>query len=494
MTRIEDLFALVLELRVQQGGGDERPSDAAVDASAALLGKGFRIAAGLMTVVGALIGFGTVAAVVRDAGAGPINLIGLIVVTMLLPLAMVLVTLLWMLLSGRGRQTTWGEAALVVLRFGVSIAAKALDHTAADTKWKTHAALGVARGDYRLLEPVLPWTALRLTQRFALALSAGFTVALLVRMIGTDLTFGWQTTIDGVADVLPTVVAILSLPFGWISEDLQVSDALIHATRFERFGHQFAGGPAAAQASGAWWPFLVVGSAFWGLVPRSAILLLVHRRERQAIAAVLRENAPLRAVQQRLRGLDDSLRALDVPGVGTPVFARPDGEAQPFAPEALARAAEQQPALRAQPAAQVEAPQLRAVALFWQHDTPPDDAFQARLEQSLGIKPELRALFGNRAAEDARILDDVGTRAPDIAVLYVEHFVAPNAGFVRALERVRHAIGPTAPILVVLAWFENGTAQPVPPRTLELWTQKLQSLGDPRIRLHAASAPLQDLT
>lgn len=487
MNRIEDLFALMLELRVQQQpSSGAQPSDDDVRATAKLFAQGLRIAAFLMTVAGGLVGFITVASLVRDAGSSPINLIGLIAVTMLLPLAMVLVTLLLMVLSGRGGQTTWGDLALWVVRASVTLASKALDRTSPQTQWKTQAALGVARGDYAILEPVLPWTALRLTQRFALALSAGFSLALLMRMIGTDLTFGWQTTIDGVASLLPTLVQALSLPFGWLSEDLRLSDAFIAATRFERFSHNFVGGPAAAHASGAWWPFLIVGGLFWGLVPRIAVLIVVGRQERRAVANVLQTHAPLRELQQRLQRLNAPPPVVDKDAV---LFDRPDEEDHEYAPDALARAAKQQPALRPQPKPAVDAKPLRAVALYWQHDTPPDAQYQASLESALGVHAELTALFGNRAASDDECLTRVHAHSPDIVLLYVEHFVAPNAGFVRALARLRDVLPATSPILVVLAWFEEGTPQPIAPRTLELWTQKLQSLGDARIRLHTAPAP-----
>lgn len=478
--RLEELFQLVLELR--EGGSDDQkiaPSDAKKSSqdTAKLLQDGVDYAFLIVVLAGLAVGLSSVAALTAGDGTKPINVLYLVSVTMLLPLFGTLLTLVLALrmLRGKSMRGPLVDLAMSVLRGGVWVASRALDRSEKATQLRIKAALGVFRGDYEMMQPVVPWLTRRIVQTFSLALSVGFVLALMIRLTGIDLTFGWQSTGDFLLSILPQATELLSAPFGWLSPDFKPSAELINDTRFSRFTGDYVGGPSAAPLSWQWVPFLIAGAVFWGIVPRVFLLLWFGERQKSAIVRVNEEWDPVRQLQARLGDVE---------------IDRPAPEDHPFAPDTLkedakeaAREGRAGTALGRKSAPKEGAP-VEAALLIWENDVPPPPAVLAALSQRLNAKIVTQRPYGVRPADDEATLADLKARATKLVLLHVEPFSPPGAGFVRQFRALREAVGAHTPIVIELGWWENGVRQALPPRTFEVWQQSIQKLSDRGIRWH----------
>lgn len=536
--KLEDLFERILELRAWQDSGaaerealgavatsDDEESRAAALRKAAsktpeaawkaafeesvqsgqLLRRGLRYAVAIVSLVGALVGFLSVAALTAGDGRTPINLVWLIALTMVLPLLTVSLSFIFSLMLNRGKGGgLWADLLASFVRRGVRLAGRSLDHGDPKSVLRLNAALGVVRGDYKLLEPVLPWTLLRLSQRFALSLSLGFIGALLVRLAGLDLSFGWYTTVDAISNNMSAMVSFLSGPFGWLSADLAPSEALVQATRYSRFNSSFAGGPSAAQMSGQWWPFLMAGAVFWGILPRGLMLLWASWQEQRAVANVLEETEALWQLEQRLHPERAAVKGSAKRGghrgkkqtskqtrqqlerdAQPTCFVRSDEEQGGDAAEALALEASRHDELKSADtiAHRPDQKLLRAAYLYWEQDNPVPESVRKDLETRLTMQPALQKLWGNDADADARMLEEIATLKPEVVMVFAEPFANPGKGFARQYGALREALGPKTPVIVSVAWYdEDGAIRPSEPRQLEVWQQSLRVFGDAALR------------
>ena len=484
--QLEELFKVVVQLR--EGGasdGEIVPGDQRVDReelatqSAELLKRGVEYAFWMVGGGGFAVGISSVIGLTAGDGTRPINVLHLIAVMMMLPLLGLLTTFFFVAVSGKHRSLTGplGDLVSLCVRWGIRLSSKALETREKATQLKVQAALGVFRGDYEIMRPVLPWIQRRLTQTFSLWLSIGFVAAMLIRITGIDLSFGWQSTGDFLEGVLPKITTALSAPFGWVSPDFVPSEALIHTSRFSRFTGDYRGGADAAHLSWEWIPFLVAGAVFWGIVPRFFTLLWFRYQQGKAVAAAVKEWEKVVEIQRRLDA-DDI------------VIVRPPDETGVTAPEALANEARRRAEsghtaspLAAKRQSENAATSAGAV-LAWQHEPALPEEVLGALQTRLNFEPKLFARYGINAADDRQTLEKLRAQNVELIVLVVEPFSPPGAGFVRQIKELRDAVGRQTYIVVELAWFEHGVRQPVPTRQLEIWTQSLQKLGDRAMRWH----------
>lgn len=478
--RMKELFQLVVELRA--GGSDEqdiRPDDVQPrpEETAELLQRSVDYAFWITVFAGLCIGISSVMALTAGDGTKPINVLYLISVTMILPLLGVLLTVVLGIRMQRGKllRGPLVELGMASLRGGVWLASRALERGNPATQLRIKAAYGVFRGDYEMLQPVVPWLVRRVILTFSFALSGGFIIALVIRLTGIDLTFGWQSTGDFLQRHLPQVTHVLSYPFAWISEDLVPSSTLISETRFRRFSGDYVGGPGAAALSWQWVPFLITGAIFWGVILRVFLLLWFLRQQEKAIEGVLHQWDPVRRLQGRMGGVE---------------IARPERERHELASTALEKSAKSAEdagqaakALSRRSVPADEAP-VEAVLLIWENDVPPPQAVLDTLCARLNATIVEQFAYGVRPADDEATLHTLKTRATKLIFMHVEPFSPPGAGFVRQFRALREAVGPHTPVVIELGWWENGQRQSVPPRTLEVWQQSLQQLSDRAIRWH----------
>lgn len=494
--RLAELFERVSALRMEQRVEDARDneeawSDLSIEAqlrhtiedaaySGQLLHQGVRWASGIAMIAGALIGFGSLMALTAGDGTTPINVLWLIALTMVLPLCTVAFSAIFsvVLLASKTtrRDGLWMQFMRALVERGVRAAANTFDKKDPKNARRLKGALGVLRGSYSTIEPVVPWLLLRISQGFALWISIGFLSALLLRLAGIDLTFGWHTTIEAVSSGLPDIVRALSAPFRWIHPQFTLDAAVVESTRYSRFSSSFAGGTAAAQMSSQWWPFLFAGAITWGVLPRVAMIVWAKWNETRTIAQILRDTAPLHDIRQRLQDLKRS----------GPLFESMEAEDTTDPVKALEEAAKEGRKAREKhvPVQPAEDLVKTAAFLFWEQDVPVPATVQKRFETSLDAAAAYHSTWGNDAEEDTQLLQDVRAKKPTFIVVFVEPFANPGAGFRRQITALRSHVEPFTPILVSVGWYApDGTLREHSERQIDVWRQTIDALADPALQL-----------
>lgn len=494
---LKALFERVAALSVEQDVGRASTADEAVQnsteiarlkqaleeaaASGELLYSGIRWATIGISLAGGVLGFGSLMALTAGSGETPINVLWLIGLAMLIPACTALLSMIGTVLFLRKKHPHEHPGLMLdlvraLISRGVRLAARGLEKS--DPRYRQHldAAQGALAGNYALIAPVVPWVLLRVGQYFALWLSVGFCAALLLRLATMDLIFGWYTTMDWVSEQMPQIVRALGAPFAWIHPDLEVPQALVRASQFSRYRQVFVDDPYAVAHNGAWWPFLVLGVTFWGMLPRLSILTWVRWKERREIARILKDTEPIYEIRQRIQRQN----------AGGSLFESIDGEDGTDPLQMLAEAAARgRHAQSTQniPERPPDSPRQDAAFLYWEQDVAPPNPVIERMENSLSVNNIFQATWGNDAEIDAEILQTIGTLSPAVVCVFVEPFANPGAGFRRQMNLLRSVCGKYTPIMIHIGWYaSDGSMRPHVDNQVKIWEQSIEALADRMIQ------------
>jgi hypothetical protein len=291
---------------------------------------------------------------------------------------------------------------------------------------------------------LLAWPAVALAQRLGVAFNLGLLVAMLVLHLPlVDLRFGWQSTYPVSAQQVHAAVQGIAAPWRWALPQAQPRAADVAATRYA------PGQPAhtlPADAARAWWPFLALSVATYGLLLRGALLLWALRMQRRLLARWRFDQPEANALWRRL--------------AGAPVQAAPGGA--------------QLPAGAPVPAAGLHAAGP-CVALVAQELALPDDTLAAAVQQRLGgtLLATHRVVIDDRAA-GAAVLAGLAGQPPQPATVLVLAPAArdPIVAVALFLRAVLQAAGHAEVLLVLSA---DGTQQAALPERVAIWQRFVQA-------------------
>ncbi len=311
-----------------------------------------------------------------------------------------------------------------------------------------------------------------LAQLFGVSFNAGVLAATLLKVIGSDVAFGWQTTLRIPTETVHTLVRWISLPWSWLLP---------------------AGCPSLAQVEGSklilkdgiyhlatpdlisWWPFLCLSVLFYALLPRLVLLLAGSIRQYRALASLSFEHGRCRRLVHRMLTPIVSTRA---PAEKQPEHGRDDIAV----PEnRVEKVTEQIPLVQ-------RASMLGLV---------PDELFADCSQEAL--QEQVRARLGYELAailpvwtmersedeELAELKDVMRAESVDDILLLQEAWQPPIQELLSFLRRLRETVGEQPAIFVGLVGKPAGDTllTPVEKLNLQIWQQKLAALGDPGLQL-----------
>jgi hypothetical protein len=130
------------------------------------------------------------------------------------------------------------------------------------------------------LAPIATWPLVGLTQRFACGFAIGALIALLTHVIGVDLAFGWESTLNVGAKAMHVAARWIATP--WLGIFPNGAPSFEHV-RDSRYTHLLGIKESAIPATRSWWPFLVGCLAVYSVVPRLLIIQLSEWRRRTSL-------------------------------------------------------------------------------------------------------------------------------------------------------------------------------------------------------------------
>jgi hypothetical protein len=259
-----------------------------------LPGEAFRQIYAVMMLIMVLAGFssgsGLCFSFLVYKGHEPLNVSSYLGIFVLTQMALILLVLFYLVL-GRFKTSFQPPSLLrlflgsAIVKLGVWIKKKTSRHLSAAHRNSFSAALGMMSGRSSQYRAVLPWPLIILTQVFAVWFNLGVLTATLLKVIGSDLAFGWQSTLQLSTEAVYKGAMALALPWSWI-----VPENLAHPTLEQIEGSRIilknGIGLLNSPDLAAWWPFLCFAVLVYGLLPRLVLLIFATIMKKKALNRV----------------------------------------------------------------------------------------------------------------------------------------------------------------------------------------------------------------
>ncbi len=180
-----------------------------------------------------------------------------------------------------------------------TVGRKTSNHLNRETLDRFKSAWSLARGRSRCYGALFPFPLFIPTQVFAVFFNLGLVAATLLKVLGSDLAFGWQSTIQLGSNAVYTLVRFVALPWSFV-----LKEPLAHPTLSQIEGTRMVLKDGitrlATQDLISWWPFLCLCVVFYGLLPRIVLLVSAWIMEQKSIARIRFDNMACDMLMMRL--------------------------------------------------------------------------------------------------------------------------------------------------------------------------------------------------
>lgn len=257
-----------------------------------------RLAGWVLGLIGFAIGVSTASALLAYDGKTPVNVLAWLVGAAGLPFLLALVLVIGLLVPRA--YAPWGGLGQSLV---ASVLEPLLRRLPGNPRW-TEVVLGRgARGGHDLEK----WLVMVLTQVFSLAFTTAVIVTLVLKVIVSDLTFGWGTTLDLDDPEVAAIVGVVSSPWSGALPGAVPDEEAVRQSNYRRFVDRFRDTEHRAavptEVSARWWRFCAIAVLFYGVLPRVLLLMFSVWRWRAALARWPRTDRPsVHALLERLDG------------------------------------------------------------------------------------------------------------------------------------------------------------------------------------------------
>ncbi len=226
----------------------------------------------VLLIAGLFVGMGLAFAVLQYQGREPINVSTYLGVFVLLQILLITLLLFWRLV----RHFVGSLKHLSVLQsiFGPMLAGlfehlvnRALGRLPAENRNHLVATAGVIRGHHRIYGSALYWRTFILSQIFGIGFNLGVLGGSVTKIMGSDLAFGWQSTLQVSSQAVHQFVKTLAVPWSLFSS-LSAAHPTLEQIQGSRMVLKDGIYSLATPDLVSWWPFLILAVCCYGLLPR----------------------------------------------------------------------------------------------------------------------------------------------------------------------------------------------------------------------------------
>jgi hypothetical protein len=265
-------------LKVKREGAEVLPGAVALEA--------IRLFTVLLAFLAAVLGAAVCSSLLAYAGKEPVNVFTCLWVMIAPQLLLLLLLALHAVFAPFRSKGTHGliysAISRRVRRLVERLMQKQLLRLSADERLAAQEAVGLVGKTRTVYGKVLFRPVFVTAQVFGIFYNIGLAGALFLRVSITDLAFGWQSTLQPAPYTVHAIVEAIAKPWSWM-----VPDAIAHPSLSQIEGSRFVytEGMGHLQSADltAWWPFLLLTVAFYGLLPRLAIFAATIWRQKRAL-------------------------------------------------------------------------------------------------------------------------------------------------------------------------------------------------------------------
>ncbi|MFT5697550.1 MAG: hypothetical protein ACI8ZB_000398 [Desulforhopalus sp.] len=327
-------------------------------------------------------------------------------------------------------------------------------------------AFGIIRSKNQLYGSLFYWPIFSLSQLFGITFNLGLLVSSFIKIVTSDLAFGWQSTLQLSNSAIEKMVHLLSLPWNWLlppdtgaptlsqieGSHIILKDGIYHLTTVNLV---------------AWWPFLLLCLLFYGLCIRIVFYISGRLLEKKSLAQLQFTTPQCATLLRRMR----------TPVVSTQAATEIAQQNVAQKPQSFSR--EQQECV-------TEA--LPQVLLI------PDDIYEVcrpeyiqPLMKAKGFEIIQKYRFMLGYDEDQQLLEVLANRSwknKEGVVIIMESWMVPLMDFLVFIKDIRNISTPTTIIEIALTGqFDDAVFSHVKPADMEIWRKKIEAIGDPYIHL-----------
>ncbi len=231
----------------------------------------------LAFVIASLSGVGLTFSLLTYKGSEPLNVSVFLGVLVLAQMGLILILLFGFYLRKQSRlfensSFVYSLLSRITIKTVLWFREKTLKKLSAKQRDQVQATLGLARRQRTIYGSVFFWPFFIIGQTVGVGFNLGVLAATFLRIIGADLAFGWQSTIQISSLAVFKAVKLIALPWSWF-----IPAGIAHPTIEQIEGSHMVLKDGiyhlATQDLVSWWPFLCMAVCVYGLLPR--ILLLI---------------------------------------------------------------------------------------------------------------------------------------------------------------------------------------------------------------------------
>jgi len=438
--------------------------------------EGYRLIVFGFLIVGLLSGAGLAFSFLNYRGTEPLNIssyLALFVLTQCL----VLLFLMGISLARRVKRVPFRSSIIYTLisRLMTILIMKVKHRTlktlTGSKRGGLEAVAGLIRGKRQIYGSLFYWPVFILAQIFGVGFNLGVLGATLMKVLGSDVAFGWQSTVQFSAQTVSKLVQAIALPWSWL-----VSADFAYPTFYQIAGSHMVLKDGiyhlATKDLVSWWPFLCFAVLTYGLLPRLILLVMGAMVQK---GALLRINFSHRACQRLLNRMRTPLVSTGGRSVSPDNLRNGDTKA------AKAKASDSQDVLTGKG--------MIALVPDDIFETFTDDELESVVSKTFGYSIQRRLKFGEDDEGDKRVLHELssmkrGNAAANLLILQ-EGWQPPIRENLLFIQDLRKASGETSMIWVGLIGRPKQGAifTQVKEEEWDVWHQKLKALGDPYLGL-----------
>lgn len=433
-----------------------------------------RLVAGGLLFAGILSGGWLAASLLSYRGTEPVNVSLYVVLLVLTQAGLATITTLFLLMRGLHWRVSGGLPYTLLRSLLIAVLGlmrkKLGERVTGERRAEFAAVIGLLKGRGAMYGSLFFWPFFLLVQTFGVGFNLGALFSTGLRVVGTDLAFGWQSTLQLSAEAVHRLVRGISLPWSWLlppdiaapslsqieGSRMVLKDGIYHLSTADLV---------------AWWPFLLLALIFYGLIPRLFLLLVGATAQRRALSLLEFNNSACDRLLQRLERPTVRLDGTVTPALGEEALV---GEVNSSGGVPL-------DTTRLWP----------GIALI------PDDVFDAcspdrlnnLVKQSFGIVVNASLKIGQGLAADhegiRQLMSEKAKSESSSVFILQEAWHPPIRETLTFFKEIRTILGPEGRIGVgLIGKPAAGTIfTPVEAHDLQTWRRKIASLGDLNLRL-----------
>ena len=437
--------------------------------------EGYRLIGFGFLIVGLLLGSGLAFSFLNYRGAEPLNIssyLALFVLTQCLALLI----LMGISLARKVRRAPFRSSVIYTLisrlmtALIMKIKHRTLKTLTGSKRGGLEAVMGLIRGKRQIYGSLFYWPVFILAQIFGVGLNIGVLGATLIKVLGSDVAFGWQSTVQFSAQTVFKLVQVIALPWSWLmpadfayptfyqvaGSHMVLKDGIYHL---------------ATRDLVSWWPFLCFAVLTYGLLPRLILLIMGIMVQKRAL---LRINFSHRACQRLLNRMRTPLVSTGGRSV-SPDALRKDNTKPPEKTSDLQNV--------------LTGKGMIALIPDDIFETFTDDELESVISKTFGCPIQRRLRFGEDEEGDKRVLHELSSMkmedsATNLLILQ-EGWQPPIRENLLFIQDLRKASGETSMIWVGLIGRpkQGAVFTRVKEEEWDVWDQKLKALGDPYLGL-----------